>query len=322
MNDIKRYTFLRVLSRFGNLSWQIFAQWRLYIFYGFAITVLSALFGRWSFSCQRGNTGPWCYIPTDNIYIMFGFLAVFYCLAILTVGAFVYDFQRCAIKNGVFKLGDAFSFNKTKLKTMAFVFGIFAGFIIPIVVAMYIINKPANPDYRIEFCYFVVMFIMFMIPLLIIRLSAGIAYFLNDGKFPARKIFQITFGRSYIPLIMFLFLIIFALSLNIRSMGYFNYLTQEHHLFSVVVLTDFADSFLRLVCLGLFLLFFEAQYLQMEEEIQMKEALAISEEETAAETPDEPETKSRKAAGKKKNKRKAAAKSATTKQSAKTAEKK
>lgn len=301
-----RYTFFSIIGTWINLLPQIIKQWGAILTYGVAITALSAAFGRWSFSCQEENIGPWCYVPSSNFALTVAFLLIFFILMCLIVAFFVYDFQQNVNLNGVFKLKDAYRFSKPKIKSALFVLGIIVGFIVPVVIAMAIINKPANPDYRIEFCYFTIMFLMFLIPLVQIRLSAGIAYFLNKGYVPLRKIFKITVGRSFIPLLLFLLLTILMLSIHMRSLGYFNYLTYHYKGFAMVMLTDFADNVLKLVCLTLFLLFFQAQY-QAIEEMSITENDKITEPEIEMpENDDEVKpTQSAKAANKKKNKRKA-----------------
>lgn len=306
MQNMSKYTFWSVISEWGNLLPQIIRQWRTFLLYGALITILSGAFGRWSFSCQEGNTGPWCYVPTDNFTTMVIFLIVFFILVCLLVALFIFDFQQNVNQNSVFKLKDACLISKPKIKSVLFIYGIFLGFILPVLIAMAIINKPANPDYRIEFCFFTIMFIMFMIPLLQIRLSAGIAYFLNQGYVPFRKIFNITLGKSFIPLLLFFMLIVLMLSIHLRSMGYFSYITRQHNLFIVVLLTDFADNVLKLGCLSLFLLFFQAQYTVMEkitntqQDEEEKPAMEVLKGEVATE-----QFSTAKAAHKKKNKRKA-----------------
>lgn len=306
MQNENKYTFFSVIGTWINLLPQVIKQWGAILTYGVAVTALSAAFGRWSFSCREGNTGPWCYVPSNNFAVIVAFLLTFFILMCLIVAFFVHDFQQNVNQNSVFKLQDACRISKPKMKSALFVLGVIAGFIVPVLIAMAIINKPANPDYRIEFCYFTVMFIMFLVPLLQIRLSAGIAYFLNKGYIPARKIFDITVGRSFIPLLLFLLLVILMLSVHMRSLGYFNYLTFRYEGFAVVLLTDFADNVLKLACLALFLLFFQAQYLTMEKMLPAEdEKIAEPEIEMPANDDEVKPAKSAKAASKKKNKRKA-----------------
>ena len=299
----KKITFVGILAQMSGLLTHLIKQWKLFAIYSVIITIWSALFGRWSFSCQRDNTGPWCYVPTERLDLMVAFLVVFYIILFFLISSCAADFQNAMAKNSVFKWRDLLNINKRKLKSIAFILGIFAGFILPIMISMAIINKPANPDFRIEFIYFTIMFVMFLIPLVLIRFSAGIAYFLNDGNIPVRKIYAATEGKSYIQLLCFLFLIITTLSLNIRLMGYFNLLTGEYQNIVTVVLTDFADSFIKLVYMAAFLIFFQAQYQQLE---KLAAASEIPEEgNTAAdEIITQSTRRNNKTANKKKNKRK------------------
>ena len=306
MKNDNKYTFFSVIGAWINLLPQIIKQWGAILAYGVAITALSAAFGRWSFSCQEGNTGPWCYVPSSNFAVVVAFLTIFLLLICVIIALFVHDFQQNVNRNSVFKLKDACNLSKPKIKSVLFVLGVIAGFIVPVIIAIYIINKPANPDYRVEFCYFTVMFLMFMVPLLQIRFSSGIAYFLNKGYVPMRKIFNITMGRSFIPLLLFLLLVILMLSIHMRSMGYFSYLTYRYSGFTVVVLTEFIDNVLKLACLALFLLFFQAQYLTIEKMLAAQNDKIVKPEiEIPANEDETCSTQSVKAANKKKNKRKA-----------------
>lgn len=265
----KKYTFFGVLKTWAQLVSQAALQWHIFVVYATVITAISALFGRWSYSCQHGSTGYWCMAPSGNQYLMIAFFAVFYLLMFYITGSFVSDLHNGIFKNSVFKAKDMFLLSKQKIKTTLALFKVVFIVVFCTSVAIYLIRRPANPDFRIEFFYFLIIFALLLIPLFMMRCAACLAYYLNNGHYEFAKVYDATSGRSYVSMMSFLLLTVFILVLNIRMIAYFGYLAHTYNYLVTAFLTDFGDTLIKLVCLAAYLMLFQAQYLRMQEETEL-----------------------------------------------------
>lgn len=317
MNKRRHYTFLSVFGSWGQLLVQMTKQWRIFMVYAMIITLMSAVFGRWSYACQFPDLTPWCVTPPGSLYALIAYFIIFYGLIIFLLGAFIIDLYAGMFKNSVFKLQNVLSSGRSKIKMTFTLIKILFSLFVSAFVAVSIIQKPANPNFEIEFCYFLVTFAFFLIPLFMIRCSACFAYYMNTGSFFVRKVYDTTSGRSYISVMQLLLLIILCLIINIRVIGYFTGVMQTYNYLSVALAVDFADCLFKLTYFAAILMLFQAQYIQMEkDEIQKAEELAAAAEDTDED--DVPEENvapkiTAKAAGKKKYKRKVQAKQKTPK---------
>ena len=317
MNKKRNYTFLKVLGTWSDLLVQMLRQWRIFAVYALVITLISAVFGRWSYSCQYTDFSSWCVMPPQNSYVLIAYLIIFYGLLIFILGAFIVDVYDGMFKNSVFKPRNVVSFGRAKIKIASTLLKILLSLFISVFVALSIVEKPANPDFGIEFCYFLIAFAFVMVPLLMVRCSACFAYYINTGRFAVRKVYDNTSGRSYISVMLLLLLVLLCLIINIRLIGYFSRLTQTYNHLSVALSVEFIDSLLKLGYFAAILMLFQAQYIQMEKDEQQKaEELAASNEDAEYEEASKNENspkKTAKAASKKKNKRKTQAKRKTSK---------
>lgn len=310
MYRLSQYSFFRVLSKWFDLLLETTKQWRIFLVYAFCITFLSAVFGRWTYACQQDTAAAWCYTPSQNIYMSIIWIVIFYLLLFYLIGSFVYDIGNGIAVNSVFKWKNVWKADRRKAKIVLAVCSIIVSFVASIAMAVYIIRRPANPDFRIEFIFFLITFAFILVPMFMIRCSACFAYYLNTGSFAVAKVYDETGGKSYISVAMFLLLMIFTLVLNMRSITYLRGLMLEYNNFGTALLTDFLGNLLVLICIAVFLVLFQAQYIQMEADIAQTAAEEetgknVMEEETAAADTTSARTKrSVKSANKKKNKRK------------------
>ncbi len=306
MKQQNKYTFFGVLNTWTRQLVHIAAQWRIFAVYAAVITVISALFGRWSYACQHGISGYWCLSLPANKYLIITCLVVFYALLLYLIGAFITDLHNSLFKNSVFKPKDVLVLSRQKMASARMLLTIMLLAVSCTMAAVYIIRRPANPDFGIEFCWFIAAFMLILVPLLMVRCSACFAYYLNTGRLQLRKVFDYTGGRSYISVMLFLLLMIILLMVNLHAIAFFNRMMQNYNYLATAVVTDFADCLLKLICLAMILAFFDAQYIRMEETAELRETPVVA----ANENDDEKEADiapkmTAKASNKKKNKRKA-----------------
>lgn len=305
-----KYTFFGVLQTWGQLLVGAFRQWRIFGAYAAVITVLDALFGNWSYSCRGDVPEFWCVVLPNNKYVVIAAMSIFYLLLTYLICAFTTDLHNVLFKNSVFKSCDVFSVSKQKLNTTVILTGLFVGAAISLLIAYYIIQRPANPDFEIEFGYFLIVFVLLMIPLMMIRCAACFAYYMHTGGFALGKVYNHTSGRSYISVMMFLLLAILLLIISMNAYGFFSRMAFEHDTLTTAVATDFADNLLKLIIVTVFFLFAQAQYIRIEETEQLHRELATAEikahldREMSANAAETTVNLTPKAAKKKKNQRK------------------
>lgn len=309
-----KYTFFGVLNTWGQLMARSVFQWRIFGVYAAFMTFVSALFGHWSYACRNGEADFWCFSWSHNKYLGIIGLCIFSVLMLYLICAFITDLYNATSENTVFKPRDIFAVSGQKIKTTITLTTIFLSATVSLIVAYYIIQRPANPSFDIEFGYFLIVFVLLLIPLMMIRCAACFAYYMHTGHFSLRKVYDHTSGRSYISVMMFLLLLIVLLVVNMRLYGFFTRIAVDYNSFTAAVATDFADNLFKLICLTTFLQFTEAQYLRMEETAKLREAeVAAREAEAVAKEPEESENTTAltaKAAKKKKNQRKSQTSSA------------
>lgn len=260
-----KYGIFKVISTWFDLLPQILDQWRVFIGYGMVFTVFSALLNRWTYACRGSLSGYWCYLPTQNGLLTFISAGVFYLLGMYLFISFIVDFYQGIAQKQKFHLSSIAEFSKQKFKNLAVVFIFLMLLILPSAVFVYIINKSANLDWRVEFLYFTIAFIMFMIALLTMRCSGGVAYYFNQGYVSIRRIYTQTSGRAYVGIFSFLILMLICADFNMTMIYYFNRLLTDYNSLWTALFSDFADIVLKLFYVSLFLILYQAQYLRLEE---------------------------------------------------------
>lgn len=317
MKTADKYGIIRVVSRWLDLLPKLIGMWRIFIGYAAVLTVCAIVLNRWSYACHGEATGFWCNwygsgAEADLITIILWIISAFcfYCL-------FAADFYKNLISPSNFKLSDIFVISKQKLRSLGIFFGFLTVIIICCGILIYIINPThipswhgANPDWRIEFLYFTVAFICTAFPLLILRCSGIIACFFNEGSFPLKKIYDLTFGRAYVGIFCFFLLVLFCLNMHVSIMHWFNRITNNYNFLLTAFVTEFGNNLMLLLYVSLFLLLFQSEYLVLKG-TQAETGAAVGNVK-AAENIYEPDLpvvarqagKTKKSAAKKKSKRK------------------
>ena len=266
MKKKEKYGAIKVINCWFDLVPEIFKQWRIFMCYATVFTVLSAVLNRWTYACHGKLTGYWCHWYVDNSIVLIGAAVVFYLIALLLLASFGSEFFKQLQKNSVFKAKDIIMITSQKLKSMAVIMAFFGVIICAVALFAYILNRPANPDWRAEFIWFVILFSSFVTVLLIMRCFSGMAYYFNEKNIPFCKIYKLTEGHAYVGIFSFLVLVMICSSFNLSTMRYFGRLMENHNYLITAVLTDFLDCVAKLFYFSLFLILSQAEYLSLKEE--------------------------------------------------------
>lgn len=315
MNRPRKYGMIRVMSRWTDVVLQIFGAWRVLLGYAVILTVLSAVSGRWSYTCSSGNGGFWCRLAERSDGLSVGMAILWLVCAFCIYCLFAHDFYESILKRRTFRFADIFAVSKQRLKAVGMFLLCLLGILISCAVLLYILNPlhlpmwhTANPDWRIELIYYTGAFIAAAVPLLIMRCAGGLAYYFNEGRIPFRKLYDLTFNRAYVGIFAFLLLSLLCVNLHIGVIRYFSQLGETHNLLVTAVATEFGNNLVMLFYIALFLALFQAEYLVLKEqeeaedaEITPAEPIAVAQETEAV----EPAGKTKKSAKKKKTQRKA-----------------
>ena len=262
-----KLTFPKIIYKTAVLLKNISGNLKIPAFYAAVLCVLAFLTG-FPMSCQLGREGGWwCYLEKNNSemplysFILCKLLLLFVCCS------FFVDFYNTAFNKKTFSWKNPVLFNSERLKKIGLLFGTLLVLVAPIALAFAIFLKKANPDWRIEFIYFVIMFICCWIPFIVIRLSAVISYFLSDGKFPSLKVlWQKTEDRnlSIIFSYVLIFVILNFLSLQISFIS--RLLMLKYFYFSTALITEFFSNLFILFAEIVFMMLFRSMHEILESE--------------------------------------------------------
>lgn len=245
--NTRKYTLLRTVGRFFSLIAKSFKAMSLTMFYSAVIIGISLAFYTTRY-CGIGNIGCGIAIST----------AVSLIIAISVLG-YLYDIYCTMFKNSVFKITDILKFDAAKIKSVGFLIAYIMCYVISGYISWKILQKPANPDWRIEFIYFTVFFVFCLVPIMAMRFSVVVAFYLNEQKTPSlKKLYDATEGRSYISIVGFLFVLLLLSVFNLYLSG-----AIDRVISSVSVVAGVLKIYLIILVLlselSFILCFFEAQ---------------------------------------------------------------
>lgn len=264
-----KYTLLRTLSRFIGLIYKSLDAWKIMLIYGAVITFLYYIMSTTQFICNQTNVA--CFL---RFQIIIAIILLFVCFC------YLYDFYQNVFKNTVFKYFSIVKFDKNKIKSIGFLLFYVLCFVLSASIAKYIVFKPANPNWKIEFIYFVVLFIFCMLPILAMRFSAIVAFYFNDLKLPSLNyLYEKTSGHSFIGIVGFLLTMLIMAVFNMQAYGYVTHFTTKYPTsVTVEVLATFFDILVKLFTLNVMFCFFEAQR-QLMSESDLSDSVAKQEAE-------------------------------------------
>lgn len=275
MENVKRFKLFRVLGRTISYSWKMLDQWRVYLLYAVLLTIVSLIFGRWSYSCVQGPK-IWCHSFSGNVWKGLCYLFFYYAVLFTIFFSFGYDLYNGTFKNSVFKIKNLFVCDKNRVKTILFSIACLLIFIVPIFAAVMIIVKPANPVFEIEFLFFVILFCCVILNVIYIRLASFIAMYMNDYKMPSlTAIYEKTKGRTYVSVGAFLILAFFLCLAQLQFIGNFMRMNIADT-FTMTLTTEFLDYIIKLIYFSFFLAVFRAQMdLLAEEDASVAEVASV-----------------------------------------------
>lgn len=277
---------MRLIARFFSLFFKSMDSWKIFLTYAGLMTLLCAVFGRWSYSCTGSLGGFWCYKFSDDALAQTLFYVVYYLLAGYLLLSFLFDFYNTTFKNTVFKVADIKRISREKVRSIAMFITIFFTMSLPFVAVWFILRKPANPDWRVEFVWFTLAFIFAMLPILQIRLSSAVAFFLENYKIPCGKLLlQKTFTRAYVPIAVFIMLLMIVSIFNLQIYADLNHYAAEYNNFWAAILIEYAAALMRLILCSLFIIFVRAQYELLIDEPELKANVANTDVKTVKKTP-------------------------------------
>ena len=150
-------------------------------------------------------------------------------------------------------------FGKEKLKFMGFVFGLCALFFGSLAICIWLIFRKADPNWLVEFGFFLVVFAFGTLAVLILRNSASFGLFLQSGKMPDfAKLFKLTSGKFYVVLITFCLLTYAVNLLQMHLMGMLEIWNIKKTYFAVALVSEFLSSLLKFFVLGGYAAYFLA----------------------------------------------------------------
>lgn len=237
------------LRKSAGLTLKFLKQWKIIFVYAVALTMISSVTGNWGYSCNTGENGWWCF--TWNIHSAASAVAwMTVCLILVTyfLLSASYDIYDAALSGKKFSLRNVFIPEKNKLIYSGIVAACLIFLFLPVVLAFVILRNPANPDYRVEFLYFLATFIFCWIPFIVLRIAIGISCFLEEKHIPSfKKVFEMTKGGvagilfSYLLLFLIINLVQVKISVYLRLINFkWNYLVSA-------VGTEMVNNILKVV---------------------------------------------------------------------------
>lgn len=289
-NSTTKYTLLRTIGRFFYLIFATFKSWVLTLFYGAVIIGISLAF----------YTARYCGADNLNCNIAVT-VGVFLLIALCSV-CYLYDLYRITFKNSVFKISDVMKFDMAKIKSVGFIISYIMSYVVSGYVSWKILQKPADPNWRAEFVYFVVFFVFCLVPIAAMRFSAAVAYYLHDLKVPSlKRLYKATDGRSYISIVGFLFVMLLLSVLNLYLNNTVNRLLTSASV-TVAVMKIYLIILIFLFEFSFILCFFEAQRQLIEESVPAEDVEEEKQEAPAIEIAVKKSSAKKKTKAKKKQK--------------------
>lgn len=273
----EKLSLLRLLNKMTSLIKTMFLELKLFAAYAFVSVLISLPLGQWRQSCMIDNENWWCNIKPENAWLVFSMFLANMILQLILYCSFGTDIFAATVRKQKFYFKSVFLFSKDKLLKMLFLFLEFLLFIVPIMIFMTIMLKKPNPDWLIEFCWFLLAFSCCWLPFLTLRLSSAVSYYL-DGvkKIDFAMILQKTEGRNFS--IIFSFCIIFVVVgiIQLQFMGISIRMLRGYNSFVTAFGVEFFKVYLQMLFLGCLIMMFRAQ-----QEILTPENPSPSDENTA-----------------------------------------
>ena len=273
----EKLSLFRILNKMTYLVKAMFLQIKLFAFYAFASVLVSLLLGQWRQSCMIDGENWWCDIKPANIWVLFSMFLANTILQLVIYCSFGADIFAAVVKKQAFSFKTVFLPTKNKFLKMLVLFSEFLLFVVPIVGVMTIMLKRPNPDWMIEFCWFLLAFICCWLPFLALRMSSVVSYYLDDvKKIDFAMIWQKTEGRGFSIIFSFCIIFVIASIIQLQFMGASVKMLREYNFFVTAFWVEFFKVYIQMLFLGSLIMMFRAQ-----QEILTPENSSPSDENTA-----------------------------------------
>lgn len=236
-----KFTFPKLVWNSLSLFQNSFKHYKVIAFYALVMTAISLIFGQ-NYSCNMGNPAWWCPDLTTAMFFTDKFLML------CVIFAFFVDFYDIEFNSEIFSIRNIVSLKRSRLKKIGILFLLLLLIIVSFVIIFAMVAKEPNPNWKIEFIYFLIAFSCFWVPFVIVRLAGAVAYYLTNEKLPSLKAmwvqttdksFSIVF--TYGVVLLVLNFITFQLNILLKVFLYKNFY------FVTAVAVDFAANYI--VCL-------------------------------------------------------------------------
>ena len=265
----------KILWKTLTLIGEVFAQWKTFLWYALILTSITGILGQWTFSCQINQASWWCYASNiKGIYIIYVLVLL---LQIFLWSSFCCDISTQSKYQQQFDFLSFLKLNKEKLIKIVVILGSCLTFIAGPVICFTIVQKKANPDWRIEFMWFILAFASCWLPFLVLRCSAAISYLLDNGKMPSLKyVWQQTKDKNFSIIVPFCLLLLISNLLIIKvAMSIRSLLVEQNN-----VVTSFICEFINNLVI-LFIAAMLTMLLRAIQQIFLPENSSPSDESTA-----------------------------------------
>lgn len=277
----EKLSLLRILNKMTYLVKTMFLQFKLFAFYAFAAALISLLLGQWGQSCMIDGENWWCNIKPANVWVLFSMFLANTILQLILYCSFGVDIFAATVKKQTFSLKSVHKLTKDKLLKMLVLFLEFLLFVVPTVGVMAIMLKKPNPDWMIEFCWFLLAFCCCWLPFLALRISSAVSYYL-DGvkKIDFAMIWQKTERRNFSIIFSFCIIFVIACIIQLQFIGSSVKMLREYNFFVTAFGVEFFKAYIQMLFLGSLIMMFRAQ-----QEILTPENPSPSDENTAMDSP-------------------------------------
>lgn len=237
---------------------KILSQGKIFLYYSLFLSVIGGFSGQWLYSCTGKSENWWCIIPTGNVYYLYSLLGLYVLFSLCILYSFYFDLYQSIFKDKIITFQEIIKTPKEKLKFIGYICLYVFLMVCCIGVALTILAKEANPDWRIEFIFFVILFISAYLPIILIRMIVSIDYMVDVGFVPVKKIWDMTSKRTFSIMITFCFMILLINFVHIRLTYNLKELATEHNYFIVALITDVVGCFLLCNYLAFIMMYFRA----------------------------------------------------------------
>lgn len=255
----KKFTILNVLDGTISNFWQFCRAWKVWSIYSLAFFLMSVICANWSHTCKDSLSISWWCPQSSNVYFIYARVIFYYIGILFLIFSFAYDICKEVLNGNKSGFKALFLLNKTKLKSMGLLFALCLAFFTALGICVWQIFRAANPNWLIEFGYFLIVFVLATFVVLLLRTSASFGFILTEAKWPDfKKLFNLTCGKFYVVLITFCVMTYAVNLLQMKLRGLLDYWNMEMINYPVVLTSEFLGSIIQIATLGIYVAYFLA----------------------------------------------------------------